>query len=428
MCTIRLTAALATQMHRTSEMTRVVFYNHTAEISGAEKMLLVLLANLPRTAFELELVCPEGGPLPGAAADLGVPIHICPRVDARYTWNPLQLCRYAWSLLRSLGVLRKQLISRRPDIIHANTVRAGIFATLATAGTNTTLVWHVHDMLPAHPITAAIHILAYSSARIHIVACSAAAAKTLQPIFPMTRRPAIVHNGLNVQCSAFEESTRGAKREELGLDPETFAIGIVGQLTPRKGQLELIHAFAKVRAQLSNATLLICGAPQFNNDVEYLARLRGEVRLQRLESDVRFLGYRTDAREVIRALDLCVVNSKAEPFGLTLIESMCVGTPVVSTDNGGACEIVRHGIEGELVKFGDEAVMISTIVRLAKDAQTRNRYRAAGIARVQEAFTTSHYVAKWCSLYRRLHLHRTSADECGTPHNAEAQLEMRGPQ
>jgi len=162
-------------------MRRIVFFNYTGQVSGAEKMLLMLLAHLPRSAFNPALVCPESGALSGAARKLGIPVVTCSAVHARYTYNPLLFIRYAWSMFGSLKALRSRLMSLRPDIIHANTVRAGILATVATEGTGTTIVWHVHDMLPAHPFTWAIRMLAYSSSRICVVGCSAAAVRTISP-------------------------------------------------------------------------------------------------------------------------------------------------------------------------------------------------------------------------------------------------------
>ena len=105
---------------------------------------------------------------------------------------------------------------------------------------------------------------------------------------------------------------------------------------------------------------------------------------------------------MIGALDLCVMNSRREPFGLILMEAMAMGTPVVSTDSGGQGELIRHGVEGELVKFGDQAELVRTIVRLAKDSDLRERYRGAGQVRIKECFTREKYVARWCSFYADL--------------------------
>jgi glycosyltransferase involved in cell wall biosynthesis len=238
--------------------------------------------------------------------------------------------------------------------------------------------------------------------------------------------PEVIHNGCELECGGFPAAARIAKRLELDISPEAFAVGIVGQVTPRKGQLELIHAFADVKTLLPNAILIICGTPQFNNDDEYLASLHAAAQGLNLEREVRFLGYRNDAREVIGALDLCVVNSKREPFGLILMEAMAMGTPIVSTDSGGQRELIRHAVEGELVKFGDRPGMVGAILRLASNADLRERYRLAGQVRIKECFTREQYVDRWCAFYSELSRPKASGESAAIP-DPQLQVELRGP-
>jgi glycosyltransferase involved in cell wall biosynthesis len=383
-------------------MTRIVFYNHTGQVSGAEKMLLLTLGHLSREQFWFALVCPEDGPLRAAALDLKVPVFTSRGIVARFTYNPTKLFAYSRSILGELRNLRATFRTLTPDLIHAHTVRAGIVATAATLGTNTPIVWHNHDMLPTHPLTFAIRWLAHSSRRIRVVGCSAAAARSLRPLRRNGIEPTVIHNGIELACGRFNEESRNHKREELGLSPAECAIGIVGQLTPRKGHLELIRAFVDVRARLPHSVLIICGRPIFNRDEEYLARLHREVKRLGLVNCVRFLGQRADAPEVIGALDVFVLNSKKEPFALTLIEAMAMGTAVVATNCGGPTEIIRHNVDGEIVEVGDQRALVSAIVRLGRDPDLRQRYCAAAEERVRREHSREKYLARWVKLYREV--------------------------
>lgn len=400
---------------------QLVFYNHTAQISGAEKMLLMGLAHLPRDVFKLALVCPGDGPLLAAGRDLGVPVYRSRALHARFTYNPVRLVQYLVSMVSTVRDLRRTFRALDPDILHANTVRAGIVATIATVGMRTRIVWHNHDMLPRHPLTAPIRLLAYSSRRIHIVSCSWAAADTLMPLTRGGRTPSVIHNGREIDGRKFDGVLRRAKRNELGFAPDAFAIGIVGQVTPRKGQLELIRAFAEVKAQLANAVLVICGAPLFNNDDDYLERLRREVTKLRLDREVLFLGQRPDAPEVINALDVCVLNSRKEPFALTLIEAMLVHTPVIATACGGPTEMIRNGIDGEIVPTGDQRAMVNAIVRLAQDAGLRSRYTATAAEKARQKYSRERYIDMWCNFYLQI---CDRAESGSQPLPTEAALEM----
>src|SRR6185437_16315911 len=92
-----------------------------------------------------------------------------------------------------------------------------------------------------------------------------------------------------------------------------MAIGIVGQLTPRKGQLELLRAFAEALTKAPNSVLLIVGEPLFNRDHEYLELIKRTTAELGIGNKVRILGARSDVGAIMRTLDLLVVNSSGVP-------------------------------------------------------------------------------------------------------------------
>lgn len=365
-------------------------------------MLLLGLRYLPRTLFETALVCPAEGSLAEQASELGAQVVRCRSLQARFTYNPIKLVRYLGSMLRTVIDLRGRFRSLQPDILHANTVRAGIVAMIATGGTGQKMVWHIHDMLPRHPLTLAIRLLAYSSRRVHLVACSSAAAATLLPVLEAAVGPRVIHNGCELEPPSDDEQFREHKREELGLLPADFAIGSIGQLTPRKGVLELIRALAEVKQKLPSAVLLICGSAIFNRDELYAAKLREETARLGLTASVRFLGHRSDAPQIMRALDLYVLNSKKEPFAISLIEAMITGVPIVSTDSGGPSEMFRSGSEGEIVPVDDPHALTQAILKLAADKALRERYRKAARTLAVERYSKERYIANWCDCYRAI--------------------------
>jgi glycosyltransferase involved in cell wall biosynthesis len=143
-------------------------------------------------------------------------------------------------------------------------------------------------------------------------------------------------------------------RDELGLVDEDFLAVAVGMINPRKGLVELVETFADVQNNLTRqsrrlAHLAIVGAPIFNDDHLYEARVQARVRELGLESTVRMTGPRADVPAVLRAADLLVHNASVEPFGLVVLEAMASGTPVIATDVGGIPEIVEDGVNGSLI-------------------------------------------------------------------------------
>ncbi|HMD19819.1 MAG TPA: glycosyltransferase family 4 protein [Alloacidobacterium sp.] len=381
---------------------RIVFYNHTGIVSGAEKMLLLSLGNLPRNIFDVKLVCPQEGSLQDSANSLGVPTYTCHPIRARFTYNPFLFFGYLLSIARAMIGLRKTLRSLSPDILQANTVRAGIVATISTLGTRIPIIWHTHDILPSHPLTTLTRLLAHSSKRIRIVACSRAAAQTLRPFTAKGIPVTVIHNGIDVARFRHSPEARATKREEMGVRKESFVVGIVGQVTPRKGQLGLIRAFTELHSAVPEAILVIVGAPLFNKDHDYLGTLEREVSALQIEKSVRFLGQRSDVAALMQALDLFVLNSDVEPFALVLIEAMTSGIASIATDCGGPTEIIHHGVDGEIVTVGDHHALVRAMTRLATSPSLRAKYGNAASRNVTQRFSKSQYVAEWCRLYSEI--------------------------
>jgi L-malate glycosyltransferase len=382
----------------------IVFFNHTGTVSGAEKMLLLSLAKVPAYGYRTSLVCPNEGTLRANAEGLGTPCYEVRSIQARFTYNPVQLIRYVSSIGRTITGLRRTLLSLRPDLIQANTIRAGIAATLATMGTRIPVIWHSHDILPAHPVTRGVRWLAHSTRRNRLVACSQAAANCLRPADTRDkdRGVTVILNGIETERYRRNDETRQRMRDQLGFGPDTVVIGIVGQITKRKGQLGLIQAFAHVRNAVPGAVLVIVGEPLFNKDHDYLKLSHDEVARLGLQPSVHFLGHRSDAPNVMQALDMVVVNSEVEPFALVLVEAMAMEKAVVATASGGTTELIDPGVNGDIVPVGDIPALAKAMIWLANQPNVRAEYGERGSRYVHTALTTERYIGKWCALYNKI--------------------------
>ena len=376
---------------------KVLFYNHTAQVSGAERVLLLLLARLNRQTFARVVICPADGPLKEMVSELGVPCYEVDGLKARFTWRIDHLVRYLASFWRLISQVRAHVRRVNPDLIHANSVRAGLVATAATIGLHTPVIWHAHDMLPRHPLSTAIRLVVLCSARTRVIAISRAVAGRFRGHVLRSAKACasmiVIHNAVDSEEFYPDAASRQKTRNDLNLSDADQAIGIIGQLTPRKGQLELLQAFAFVLQQLPQAKLIIVGAPLFNRDEEYFRCLTETAQAQGVAEQVRFLGARADIRAITGALDLLVVNSLVEPFGLVVLEAMACGTPVLATAVDGIPEIIRHGEDGWLVPSRDKKALASAIVDLINQPQLRAKLSAAGLEKVRSHFTVEKYIA-----------------------------------
>lgn len=376
-------------------MTKVLFYNHTPLVSGAERVLLLILAQLDPRAFEPVVLCPAGDLQQQVVAG-NVPCHTVELLQARFTWRLDHLLRYLLSFVRAIQSVRAQVKQLAPGLIHANSIRAGLVMTAATAGLRVPVIWHLHDLLPHHPLSTAIRFCALLSPRVRLLAVSEA---TLQRFrgrllrwFPKRLPSEVLLNCADIERFQPDAATRQRIRAELALTPEQFVVGIIGQITVRKDQLGVLHAFADLRRDIPQAVLLIVGEPLFTAaDQEYFQQLQKTANGLGIATHVRFLGARRDVPAVMQALDVLVVNSLAEPCGLVVLEGMASALPVVATAVGGNPEMIEHKRSGWLVPVQHPTALAIALVQLYLAPVLRQRLGAQARVRVSEYFTIRGY-------------------------------------
>lgn len=398
---------------------KILFYNHTGKVSGAEKVLLMILARLDRDRFAPVLACPGNGPLAEMARKHNIRAINLQALEARFTWNAYKLCRYVASFARVIRRARRLVIDEQPDIVHANSIRAGLVMSAATFGLETPVVWHTHDILPRHPFSYAIRFFAFASARTSILAVSQAVAdrfrsrlgRWFRRRIPIT----VIHNAVELERFQPNSETKSEIRHALGFNDTDQLVGIVGHLTPNKGQVELIEAFAKLSRSAPDAILLVIGEPLFNRGTDYAESLVRAANSLGVADRIQFLGSREDVPAIMQGLDLLVVNSRTEAFPLTVLEGLASGTPVLATAVGGIPEIIRHRENGWLVPARDEKALPDALLKLLSDAKLREQLGQAGRREAVARFSTERFLGEIHSLYRGAHRHGE------TPHRARAE-------
>jgi glycosyltransferase involved in cell wall biosynthesis len=380
---------------------RILFYNHTGQLGGAERLLLTILGRLDRTSFDPILICPEHGPLLKMGRSLGVPAESVCVLDARFTWRADHVVRYLKSFLRVILDLRKRIISIDPELIHANSVRAGLVVTAATFGLKKQVVWHIHDLLPRHPFNSLIRAVGLLSRRTRMIAVAQASAdRFIGSFWPLQKRVTVIPNGVDLERFHPDQITRQRIRGELKLGADQPVIGIIGRLAPSKGQMELLRAFKSVVSEFPTATLLIAGAPAFNQEYEYAELLKRAASELGIVNRVLMLGARDDVAAVMQALDLLIVNSSSEACCLVVLEAMACGVPVLATRTGGTPELIEHGRDGWLVPWRDDSALTTAIKKLIREPDLRSQLARQGSQRVTARFDLARYLREIQNFYQ----------------------------
>jgi glycosyltransferase involved in cell wall biosynthesis len=379
---------------------RIAFYNHTSTISGAEISLLLTAKHL--TNAHPILFAPEGELLQRARSQ-GLDVVALPSFRARMTKNPFLLIIYVIGMLWAgwrLALLMKQ---SRVDLIHANSIRAGIMAGLFRWYHRLPVVWHLRDMPPQGYIGKLVRKFAGSTAQALIGISESVIQGIDHP--SVAGRCHLVHNG--VELRSFSAEARQVIRERIRLELRTpqdaRVLAIIGQITPWKRQEDAIEAFASLVREERNAVLWIVGEAKFRQENErYLDKLQEKVKSLHLEDKVVFTGFREDVLEICCVADLLLLCSDNEPFGRVIIEAMSQGTPVVGTRGGGVPEIIQHGMSGFLYEIGNIEELTHCIRQVLDDEIVWSTLSHNGQEQAKERFSITQTSQKIELIYQQL--------------------------
>jgi glycosyltransferase involved in cell wall biosynthesis len=193
-----------------------------------------------------------------------------------------------------------------------------------------------------------------------------------------------------------EANGREETRRYLGIPPDRFAVGWVGRMTAVKRTDDVLDGFMRLRARGVDATLCLVGDGPDREGLERLAHELGIIK------DTLFLGYQEDVGPLYAAFDALVLPSGNEGTPVSVIEALAAGTPVVATRVGGVPDVVRHGEDGFLVEPGESEAFADRLAQLARDPALRERFGAAGRARVLPRYAVDRLVDDVDRLYRAL--------------------------
>lgn len=191
---------------------------------------------------------------------------------------------------------------------------------------------------------------------------------------------------------------RDKARQGLGLPvaPHCPLVGVMSRCSPEKGLDLLLAAFQRLAGPggpMERWRLVIVG------DGPQLPYLRRYARQEGLQGRVHFTGHVPEGARFLKAFDLCVIPSRSEGFGLTALEALGAGVPVIAAAVGGLVEVLDHGRCGLLVQPRSIPALAAAMARLAGDEQERRRLGAQGPPWVSRAYPTNNMVDAHLALY-----------------------------
>jgi glycosyltransferase involved in cell wall biosynthesis len=205
----------------------------------------------------------------------------------------------------------------------------------------------------------------------------------------------IVANGIPTDSRADLPSPK-AIRASLGISASAPVIGTVGRLAEVKQQGMLIRALQHVRRMLPTAHLVLIGDGPERSRLEALTHDLG------LTDWIHFLGYQSRPEQYLRIMNVFSLTSRSEGFPVSLLEAWLAGVPTVCSAVGGIPDVVTHEVDGLLFPPGDDAGLVSSLIRILQDEPLRQRLAEAGGQVVRDRYSLGRMSAEYEARYRQL--------------------------
>jgi len=343
-------------------------------------------------------------------------IIICTSNDGSYwdKFNSLKVLTYNLPLrelslfiaFKLLAILRKE----KPDLIHTHGRGPGLYGRIIGKVLNIPVVhtfhgFHYEDLsLLArwlHLITEAFLSLLTDQ---HIFVSTGEKNRARVVKFLDEENSRIIHNGVDHEYIHDLSVIRKTVFKSIGCEDweNNKILGTISRLSPEKGVLNLLSAFASTVKRIPDLRLIIVGGfPEEHRD--YYLKAMGLIEKGNLSGHVRILGYRQDALEILKCMDFFISPSLSEGLPISILEAFAAEIPTIATEITGNKDIVRNSVFGVLAEPDSVEGLSQAIAKMVqleqrdRDILKRNAYN-----RVKNHFSIEEMAGKTVLLYNQV--------------------------
>lgn len=358
---------------------RVAHLDTGRDWRGGQGQVLLLMKALREAGHEQLLLAPDG-PLLDRARAAGM--------DAA-----------SWESRGELDVVamvaaRSRLRGFAPDIVHLHSAHAHALGTPAarwSGGPAVVVSRRVDFKVRQHPFSR----LKYAMPVERYLCISDGVREAMRASGIEESRLALVPSGIDLdEVRAAAAADAPELRRLLGAGPEAFVIGTVASLAPHKNHALLLEAAARVCAQDPSVHFAWLGEGGERRSLETRRAALG------LESRVHLLGFRSDARALLRQFDLFCLSSHLEGLCTSLLDAQALGVPIVATAVGGVPEVVEDAVTGRLVRALEPGALAAALLEAIGSPESRAAWRERALVSV-ERFAIARTAALTEAEYRR---------------------------
>lgn len=369
---------------------KLLFVHHSAKPGGAEFSLFDLVSNIDRTRITPIIALPDNGPLVSRFEELGLKVYRVNMNRIKKSYFPLQM----FKLYRNLKNTGKELYdivkSESIDMIHVNSLKAGLYFRFGIRNRIPQLIWHERDLVQQEYLGRKLSEICSL-----IIAISDSVSDKIKNYIPDKSKVVRIYNGIKIENFACENMKT---RNQLKLPEKGKIILLPAQFVPWKRHDDLIRAAEIVLKKHSDATFILSGMDSYNDHPDYIASLQKMTEDIGIKENVHFPGFIEDIPSLLAHTYALVLPAVEEPFGRVLIEAMAASVPVVAVESNGPKELIEDGKQGLLVPPGDIEELAKAIINLLDDEKKAKLLGFSGKEHVTANFSIKNTVSQFMDM------------------------------
>lgn len=313
----------------------------------------------------------------------GVNVHYIKPIRREISQNSADAKSFSY-MIRA-GKVKKIIESIKPDIVHAHYATGyGLTGALCKVRPYIISTWGSDVFLAPKKNKIFKYILKYNFERADYITATSR---------NLTEETSLYTNKKVITIPFGVDTMKFSRQEKACSD--TLTLGIVKSLEHIYGVRYLIEAFAEISGKYGNVNLLIVGDGPLRHDLEQLCRK------YQIENRVTFLGSvpNSQVSTVLNRMDIFVMPSLSESFGVSILEAEACQIPVVASNVGGIPEVVKDGSTGFLIKPGDSKAIADKLIKLIENKELREEMGRQGRIFVEKNYDWKHCVDQMHRLY-----------------------------
>ena len=352
---------------------KITFITDTLQAGGAERVISILANRLQEREYEIEIIC--------------LRMH-----KVFYEFNPSVKLTFAedyvnGGFLKKMIWLRKYIKQQQPSVVIAFMVGVYVVTLLSLIGTKQRII--VSERIDPRKTSKKIrNILRYMV--LPLVQHMVVQTENIKSYFPafIRKRTSIIFNP--VTEAVFETETDDVVKKKRLIN--------VGRLYDQKNQRMLIDAFSKVKEQFPDYELAIFGEGPLQEELQNFINEKG------VSNSVKLMGKSSQIIEELKTSEIFCLSSDYEGMSNAMIEAVCLGLPVVTTDISGARDVIVDGENGYIVNVNDADGFANAISKILSDKELMQRMERNNLLKAN-LFKADTIVDSWLELINKMVKH-----------------------